>query len=428
MFRFGNTPYSQICQIAVIGLVLAVADAHSLTAQQNWPQFLGPTFDGLADSQHLPTEWSEEKNVTWKIKIHDRGWSSPVIWGNQIWMGTAADDGKKFYAVGVDKTSGKILHDILLFEAENPQFCHDMNSYASPTFALEEGRVYAHFGSYGTAALDSQTGQKIWERTDFACDHWRGPGSSPLLDGDQLYLHFDGFDVQYVVALDKNTGKTIWKVDRDVDYETDNGDVMKAFSTPTMIEVHGQKQLISSTSKAVIAYDPQDGNEIWRVRFQPFSATARPLFVDGLLYVNTGFGKADLLCIDPNGKGDVTDTHIKWQVKQSIGSKPTGVIVDGLIFVASDSGVGACLDAKTGEYYWNERLSGQISSSLLAAGGRVYFFTHEGLAYVYKVSRDPVRVAENQLDDGFMASPAVSGDALFLRTKSHLYRIENKSN
>jgi len=395
-------------------------------AQKNWPQFMGPYLNGHADSKNLPIEWSEDKNIVWKTAIHDRGWSSPVIWNNQIWMGTAKEDGKQFFAVCVDKQSGKIVHDLLLFEESEPRFCHGMNSYASPTPAIEEGRVYLHFGSYGTACLDSQTGETIWQRRDLPCNHFRGPGSSPMLYKDLLFIHYDGFDLQYVVALNKRTGETVWKTDRDVEYGTDDGDVMKAFCTPIVISINGEEQLISPTSKAVLAYDPQTGKELWRVRFPSFSATARPLFDDGLLYVNTGFGKADLLCIDPTGKGDVTDSHVKWAAKQSVGSKPSSVLANGLIFVVSDGGVAACIDAKTGEYYWSERLGGEFSSSLLYADGKVYFCSHEGKTFVIAAAREFKQQAVNELPGGFMSTPAVSDDALYLRSKTHLYRVENK--
>ncbi|MEX0937729.1 MAG: PQQ-binding-like beta-propeller repeat protein [Pirellulales bacterium] len=389
-----------------------------------WPQFRGPAGDGTSDSTRLPVTWSETENVIWKTPIHGRGWSSPVIWGDQIWMTTATEDGKQMFAVCVDRQTGRILHDIKLFDVENPREIHQLNSYASPTPVIEEGRVYIHFGSYGTACLGTTSGEVLWSRRDLPCDHFRGPGSSPILFEDTMIVHYDGFDYQYVVALDKQTGETVWKRDRDIEYGTDNGDFMKAYSTPQIIEAAGKLQMISATSKAAISYDPRTGEEIWRIHYPEFSATARPLFGEGLVFINTGFGKADLYAVRPDGTGDVTDSHVAWVCKRSVPSKPSQLLVDGLLYMVHDAGVASCLDAKTGESVWTQRLGGNFSASPLAADGKLYFLSHDGDVTVVKAGRDYQVLAINRLDDGFMSSPAVSGRALYVRTRSHVYRIE----
>jgi outer membrane protein assembly factor BamB len=234
----------------------------------------------------------------------------------------------------------------------------------------------------------------------------------------------DGYDYHYVVALDKNTGQTVWKTDRNIEYGTTNGDLMKGFSTPRVIEAAGKTQLISPSSKATISYDPRTGNEYWRVTYTSHSGAAMPLFGHDLVYLNTGFGKADLLAVRPDGEGDVTGTHVVWAAKKAIGSKPSQVLAGDLIFNVHDGGVASCLDAKTGEELWSKRLGRAFSSSPLYADGKVYFLDEDGGATVVKASREYVEVAKNQLDDGFMASPAVTGRALILRTKSALYRVE----
>lgn len=416
-------------RIHLLSALLVFAFASSVVfadadTTDNWPQFRGPAGNGHSKATGLPVTWSESENVKWKTPIHGRGWSSPVIWGEQIWMGTATPDGKKMYAVGVHKDTGKILYDILLFENEKPRFCHPMNSYASPSPVIEQGRVYMHFGSYGTACLDTATGKTLWSRRDLPCDHYRGPGSSPILFENLLIVHFDGYDFQYLVALDKETGKTVWKRDRDIDYQTTNGDLKKAYCTPILIEVDGQLQLVSPAAKATIAYDPRTGEPIWKVRYQQHSATARPLFAFGKVYLNTGFPKAQLWAVRPDGKGDITDSHVAWRATKAIGSKPSSLIVDDLIYVISDGGVASCLEAKSGKEVWTERLGGKYSASPLYADGHIYFFSHEGKATVIKPGREYKEVAVDQLDDGFMASPAVTGKALILRTTTHLYRIE----
>lgn len=410
--------------VLVLALVLGMVLVGPVAADENWPQFRGPNGDGLSDATDLPVTWSETEHVRWKTPIHDRGWASPVVWGDQIWLTTASKEGHQMYVLCIDRTSGKILHDIKLLEVPKPEFCHPLNSYASPTPVIEEGRVYVHFGSYGTACLDTRTARVLWMRRDLPCNHWRGPGSSPILYKGMLIVHFDGYDYQYVVALDKETGQTIWKTDRNVDYGTDDGDIMKAFSTPIVIQVAGKPQLISPTSKAALAYDPATGREIWRVRYKSFSATAMPMYGGGLLYIDTGFGKADLVAVRPDGRGDVTDTHITWVVKKSVPSKPSPLLVGDRIYMVHDGGVASCLDAKTGEEIWTKRLGGQHSASPIHAEGRIYFFSQEGVATVVRAADIYEELASNKLDAGFMASPAVAGKALYLRTETHLYRIE----
>ena len=348
-------------------LVLLAVGASPLPAADNWPQFRGPDGDGHAQAATLATTWSESQHIAWKTPIHGRGWSSPVVWGDQIWLTTATEDGRRMYAVCVDRDSGKIVHDLHLFDVAQPDEIHVTNSYASPTPVIEAGRVYIHFGCYGTACVDTSTGQTLWQRRDLPCNHWRGPGSSPILFEDLLIVHFDGYDLQYVVALDKATGATRWKTNRDIDYGTDDGDLKKAFCTPTIISVQGQLQLISPAAKAAIAYDPRTGRELWRIRYANHSATARPLFGHGLVFLNSGFSKAELFAVRPDGQGDVTDTHIAWSTDRGIGSKPSHLLVDDLLYVVHDQGTASCLEALTGKLVWQKRLGGNFSASPLYA-------------------------------------------------------------
>jgi len=336
---------------------------------EQWPEFRGPTGDGISLQTGLPLHWSETENVVWKTPIHDRGWSSPVVWDDQIWLTTATTDGKKMFAVCVDKETGKIRHDIHLFDVKQPREIHLTNSYASPTPVIEQGRVYVSFGSYGTACLATSSGKVLWQRRDLPCNHWRGPGSSPILFEDRLILNFDGYDYQYVVALDKTTGKTIWKQQRDIDYETDDGDFKKAFCTPAVIQVDGSWQLISPAAKAAISYDPRTGREIWRIGYDNHSATARPLFGHGLVYINSGFSKAQLFAVRPTGTGDVTDSHVAWVERKGIGSKPSHLLYGDWIFGIHDRGTAACFRAETGEKVWEKRIPGNYSASPPAGRG-----------------------------------------------------------
>jgi outer membrane protein assembly factor BamB len=392
-----------------------------------WPQFRGPNGAGLSRARGLPLHWSEKENIRWKTPIHGKGWSSPVILGEQIWLTTARPDGKELYGVCVNRQTGKLVYDILLFTDEKPAFCHAFNSYASPTPAIEEGRVYLHFGSAGTACVDTVSGKILWTRRDFPCDHWRGPGSSPVLFRDLLLLTFDGYDRQYIVALDKRTGATVWKKDRSIDYRTSNGDAKKAYATPTVIEVGGKPLLVSPAAAGTIAYDPSTGNEIWSVRHGGMNVAQPPLYGDGLLYLCTGDGGFRLYSLKPDGHGDVTQSHVVWKHSKSVPSRCGPLFVGGLLFFNNEQGVVTCLEAKTGKEIWTERLKGRFSSSPLYAEGRLYFFSEEGPAYVVKASRTWKVLATNSLDDGFMASPAVAGTSLILRTKTQLYCVEGKN-
>ena len=407
---------------AAIAVLLSLSGV--TLAGDSWPEFRGPSGDGHSDATGLPVTWSETENIAWKVPVHDRGWSSPVVRDGRIWMTTATADGLDMFVLCVDLASGKILLDRKLFTNETVPEIHDLNSYASPTPVLEQGRVYVHFGVYGTACLDATSGETIWQRRDIHCDHDRGPGSSPIVFGNLLIFHMDGIDVQYVIALDKTTGKTVWKTDRSIDLSELRPDVRKAFSTPTVIESAGRLQMISTGAQGTYAYDPTTGEELWRIRAKGFSNVARPLFVRGLVLVNTAFSKAQLWAVRPDGRGDVTETHVVWTSTKGIPIKPTPVVVDDLVFMADDNGVASCLELESGEIVWQERWGGRYSASPIYADGRIYFFSEDEAATVIEPARQAVVLATNQLDAGFMASPAVVGRAIILRTKTHLYRVE----
>lgn len=401
------------------------AAAAGAVSKVAWHEFRGDAHDGTALGEHPPLEWGEDKNLKWKVAIHGRGWSSPVVAEDQIWLTTAAEDGKQMYAVCVGLDSGKVVHDLLVFENEavQPDF-HVTNSYASPTPVLDDQHAYVHFGAYGTACLERKSGKVLWQRRDLPCNHYRGPGSSPILYKNLLIFHMDGYDYQYVVALDKRTGETVWRRDRDIEYGTDNGDYYKAYSTPLVINVGGQDQLVSSTSKATVVLDPSTGEEIWRVRYNEFSATARPLFDGRRLFINTGFGKAQMICVLADGKGEVTDTKVLWTQKRGIGSKPSQILVSGRLFSATDDGVLSRIDTETGELAWQKRVGGNFSASLVATQDHFFAFDHDGKSYALTVADEPEIVSENTLPDGCRSSPAIVDDSLIVRTVTHLYRFQ----
>lgn len=419
--------------VVVRVFMACVLAGYTARAEENWPQFRGPKGDGRSDAKGLPLSWSETENVKWKTPIHGKAWSSPVIWGGQVWMTTAPEEGTRLYAVCVDKETGKVMRDVKLFDVVLPQYVHPFNSYASPTPVVEEGRVYVTFGAPGTACLDTQNGKVLWQRRDFKCNHFRGAGSSPILHGNLLIMNFDGSDHQFVVALDKDTGKTVWETKRSVDFQDlgpdgqpqAEGDFRKAFATPHVAKLDGQDVLLSSGAKAHYAYEPLTGKELWRVEERgQHSAATRPVVGHGLIFIPTGFSKGQLLAVKPGGSGVVTDTHVAWRAKRSVPNKPSLVLAGDLLFMVEDGGFASCLDAKTGKEIWQERIGGAYSAAPVLAEGRVYAFSEAGKAVVFAAEREYRKLAENKLEDGFMASPAVSGKALFVRSRKALYRIE----
>ena len=405
--------------------LVACAAVSSLCAQEsNWNQFRGPLGNGQTSVTGLPMTWSETENVRWKIPIHGKGWSSPVVWEDRIWVTTASEDGKRMSVVCVDFESGKVLHDLLLYENEKPRFCHPKNSYASPTPYLEDGRVYVHFGSYGTCCLDAKTGKKLWDRRDIECNHWRAPGSSPIVHGDLLFVAYDGYDQQFVLALNKHTGETVWRTDRDINYGTDNGDRMKAYSTAKLIEHDGRYELISPSAVATIAYAPKTGKELWKVYHGGMNAAPRPLFAHGLVYITGGSGQSSLIAVRPGGSGDVTGSHVVWGNGRSTPKRSSQIIVGDLMFMITDDGIAVCLEAKTGKEIWKERLRGEFWASPLYADGRIYGFSKEGKSPVFAAKDTFELIATNELPEGIWGSPAVVGKSMIVRTRGHLYRLQ----
>jgi len=423
--------------IMFASVVLSASLVLSLAAAADWPEFRGPYGNGLVlapgDNKPvgLPLSWSETENVKWKTEIPYRGWSTPVILNGQVWLTTATLEGNDFFVICVDAATGKIVFNKKLFHCDNPEpLGNIVNCYASPSPAIEPGRVYVHFGSYGTACLDTANCSVIWQRQDLPCKHFRGPGSSVIIFEDLLILTMDGIDVQYMVALDKNTGKTVWKTDRTANWNdldakgkpTADGDFRKAYSTPLIADVGGKFQLLTTASKASYSYEPRTGKELWKIGHNRYSVATRPLFSHGLALISTG---GELLAIKPDGHGDVTNTHVAWKVTHAVPRMPSPVIVDDLLYMVNEDGTATCLEVATGKQVWQERIRGNYYASPVSADGRVYFFSGTGKATVLKTGRTYELLGTNMLDDGFMASPAVSGKALFLRTKTHLYRIES---
>ncbi len=408
--------------LAASVLLLSLASARA----EDWTEFRGPTGQGHAKGS-LPTEWGPDKNIAWKQSIPGEGWSSPVICRGRVYLTTAvvstASGAKQvsLRALCLDAGSGKTLWDVeALHPVAGKAGHHPKNSSASPTPIIEGDRLYVHFGHLGTACLDLE-GNVKWRQTTLSYSPVHGNGGSPIIVDDLLIYSIDGSDKQCVVALEKATGKVRWQTDR-----KSKADKRFSFSTPLLIEVKGERQIVSPASDVVTAYDPKDGKEIWRVTYDGYSVIPRPVFGHGLVFLSTGYNTPVLLAIQPSGKGDVTQAHVVWRLKEHAPHTPSPLLVGDELYVVSDSGFASCLDARTGTIHWTKRLAGAFSSSPLEADGKVYFLNEDGASFVVKASTKYDMVAKNELKEKTQASYAVADGALFLRTEKHLYRIEKR--
>ena len=433
-------------------LIIVTSVVGSSRAADEWPQFRGPQSNGHAVSSKLPLSWSETENVSWKTAIPGTGHSSPVISGDQIWVTSAvevklseAEEKARLAAVKnsrgleiagsislraicVSRTFGKVLHDIELVKVDEPEPIHSLNSYASPTPILEAGRLYCHFGTYGTVAVDTKLGKIIWANAEHHVDHQNGPGASPTLWRNNLIINFDGIDTQYVAAIDKRDGKTLWQTKRSGKMN-EKLEFQKAYCTSAIIDDEERgSQVISPGADWVYSYDPASGKELWKASYGTlgFSTVPLPVFGNGLVFVSTSFIRPRLLAVRYDGTEAKDGSLVEWQMDGQLPQKPSMLLIDDELYFVTDKGIGMCLDARTGSENWKERIEGNYSASPLFANGRIYLFSQDGKTVVINASKEFEKVAESTLDGGFMSSPAVAGDALFVRTDTHLYRIEQK--
>ena len=408
-------------------LLITVASCVVIEANEQWSQFRGHYGNGIIKSTSAPISWSENTNIDWKTPIHDRGWSSPVIWNDQIWMTTATKDGNKMYAICVNKLSGKIEHDLHVFDEKSPQAITNENTYASPTPVVEEGRVYVHFGTYGTACISTKDGQILWKRRDLNCDHeiGAGPASSPFIYNNFLIFNVDGRDVQYVIALNKETGKTAWKTNRSVDFSDVQVNQRKAYGTPFIIPRGNSNQMVSIGAKGVYSYDPENGKELWKAEHRGWSIAPRPVYGEGLVFTMIDRDRPEMWAIDPSGSGDITETHIEWKETKRMPPRASPIFFKGLLFVVDRNGYISCLEAKTGKSLWQKRMKGRFSASPVLANDLLYFFNEDTVCTIIKPVKELIIVAENKLSDGkLLATPAFDENSIYIRTENNLYKIK----
>jgi outer membrane protein assembly factor BamB len=430
----------------LLGIVCANFSSQSMMLAEDhrwaWPFRAGPRMNGHVspeDAGNFPMQWDETsgKNIRWKIPLEGSGLSTPIVGHGHIWLTAATTDGHKQYLYGINEDSGKVDHHLLIFENPDPEpLGNEINTYASPSCALDEEAVYVHFGTYGTAKVSPESGNILWQRRDINCRHYRGPGSSPILYNDLLILTFDGIDQQFLTALNRHTGETVWKTDRTTDYgDLDEsggpkrgGDMRKGFSTPGLIEINGRMQLISIGSRAAFGYDANTGKELWKIRHDDFNASAHPAFLRNHAILCTGTRSSNLLSVrlDETTVGDVTDSHVVWDRVTGNSDLSAPVLVENRVYLVTSTGVAACIDADTGNEIWKDRVAGTHTASPLVADGHVYFFSEEGDTTIVRASDQFEIVARNHVNGLIRASPAAGHERLYLRTIDHLYCVENR--
>ena len=409
-------------------LVFCATTACSLHAELLWPEFRGPTAQGHSTARGLPTEWAVDKNIVWRSEVPGRGWSSPIIANGRIFLtyalelGAAPASGVGLHAAALEAATGKLVWDKELFQQTDPKLlrAHQKNSHASPTPIFENGRIYVHFGQHGSACL-TEAGEVLWTARDHPYSPVHGTGGSPVIVDELVIYNADAETDPGVIALDKATGKTRWEIKR-------SSDAKKKFSfcTPLVIEVAGQKQVISPGSGIVQALNPKDGSEIWHVMYdQGYSVVPRPVFAHGMIFLSTGYDKPVGMAIrvDAESKGDVTSTHVAWQETKYVPHNPSMLVVGDELYMLADNGLLSCRDAKTNKIYFEERLLGPSSASLLEADGLIFAIDEKGASAVVKPGQTLQVVARSELNEKTLASMAVCDNDLLIRTEKALYRV-----
>ena len=414
-------------RIAIISLTGLSLSGEALSV--DWPEFRGPTAQGHAHSGvKLPIEWSPTKNIVWKQAIPGEGWSSPVLRDGKLFLTTAVpmDESEKparsLRALCLDESTGKTLWDTQVFQqpAYAPKI-HKKNGHASPTpVVTPDKKVYIHFGHQGTACLDME-GKVIWATRSLQYTPVHGNGGSPVVVGDLLFFSCDGGSDPFVVALDRHTGKIVWRKNRLTDAKK-----KFSFNTPLFVSINGQDQIISLGSNAVMAYAPSDGAEIWRCRYDGYSVIPRPVFGHGLVFLSSGYDRPTFYAIDPSGKGDVTDTHVKWTMAKGAPHTPSPLLVGDELYMVSDGGIATCVAAKTGKEHWKERLCGSTSASPFHADGKIFIHDEAGKGVVIRAGKEFKKLAENDMGERTLASCAVGDDCFYMRTAAGLYKVAGK--
>ena len=430
-------------------LSIALATTNMATAGDRFPEWRGADGQGHAEAKNLPVSWSETENVGWKVQVPGRGWSTPVIENGFVWVTTAVDkpaskadadrrrkassnsqpltisESVSLRAVGIDLKTGEVVRNVEVLHERVPQEIHAQNTYASPSPVIENGRLYCHFGTYGMACLETASGKVLWQNQSMRVKHENGPGSSPILWKDLVIVHCDGIDVQYIVALNKKTGKQAWKTARSGKLGG-NVQLHKSYATSLVVEVAGKPQIVSPAADWIYGYEPQTGRELWKLSYGMlgFSNAARPIAGHGLIFASTGYMKAQLLAIRVDKTAAGSEPKVAWKYTKQVPNVACPLMVGQEIYFASDGGIATCIDARTGETHWTERIGKRFWASPLYADGRIYFFERDGETTVIEPGKTFRKLSVNRLGGTLYATAAAVDGALILRTSQALYCLK----
>ena len=401
---------------SVLPFALALLLPTAVAGAGDWTEFRGPGQQGHSDELGLPLTWSPTEHVVWKTDIPGLGWSSPAIAGGKIWLTTGVDDGRSLRVLRLDAASGAAEQSIEVFAPAEPGSVHAKNSHASPTPVIDGERVFVHFGSHGTACL-SREGEILW-KTKLDYNHRHGPAGSPVVVGDLLVIACDGTDVQFVVALDKATGQEVWRKPR--------VEGRMAYSTPTVVTVEGKPLVVSCGGEFVVAFAPENGEERWRFRYPGgYSNVPRPVTGFGLAFVSSGYDTPVFYALPLDGTGELGDDRVAWKSTKAAPRNASPLLVGDELYLVSDNGVISCLDARSGDIHWQERLGGDCTASPLLADGRIYITDENGVTKVIAPGKTFQELATNELPGRTLASLAAADGALFLRTDTAIYRLDD---
>lgn len=399
----------------------------AVPAADDWPWWRGTASNGIAPDATPPVHWSGTDQVRWNVAVPGRGHASPCVWGKRIFIATADEERPGQSVVCYNRDDGAIQWQTEVHRG--PMIAkHEKNSHASATPACDGTHVYATFavaGALWASALDLE-GRIVWQTELGPFDALYGYGSSPALyeslviaAGDQRgSSRLDRWrGASYLVALDRGTGKTVWRARRD------SGD---SYGTPVVGRVAGKPQLLLPGKKRIAAYDPATGRELWTCAWRADRAASTTTFAGDLVFASVQQPESEIICIRADGSGDVTNTHVVWRGSKGTSDLPSPLCIEKRLYVMNDAGILTCFETETGKRLWQKRLRGTFTASLVAGGGNIYAANEEGMTYVVKPGPQFELVAENLLGDGVLATPALCGRQIFLRTGRALCCIENQ--
>jgi outer membrane protein assembly factor BamB len=408
-------------------LLLSAALVHA----ENWPQFRGPTGQGLSRETKLPLTWSPTEQIAWKASVPGESWSSPIVWGDRVFLTTATAAGTSCRVLSLDRRSGKILWDREVFQ-QVPRRKEGRNTYATPTPATDGTRLYACFGDGSFAALDF-AGAVVWTNRDYKFYGQHGLGTSPILSHGLLIMARDGssegeekklgwqipWDLSRVLALDAATGRERWQGRR--------GLSRISHGAPAIWEHDGRTEVVSEAGDVVQGFDLQSGRRLWSQEVTGEGKVPSTVLGDGFVFTAGGWGgKESIKAFRLGGEGDLKETHLVWEQKKGMPKVPSLLFASPHVFAITDGGVASCLKAATGEVVWQERVGGNFSASPVLAAGRIYFLADSGETTVIEAGPAFKVLARNPLGEKVQASMAVSDGQLFIRTEQNLFCIGAK--